>query len=415
MSAAIDREAPDLVRRLFDLDQGLINDPFGAYRQMREESPVLRINNLVAVARYSDVKDTLRDPVTFSSDSHRGTRVQRLRAGLSASDATKLDDLVAHEGVFTRTDDPEHARLRRFVNHTFSSARIAEMRDQVQQITDELLDEVDRRADGKVELIGDFAFKMPLRVITRLLGASGPDTEMIRRWSEIIGVAVGTEYSNLDEATEALDGFKEYVAGLIARGRAATKPTDLFGELVAKDNDGVFLTDAELTKMFVQLLFAGHETTTNLIANSIIALQENPDQLQVLRDDPSLMRPAVDEFLRYCGSVHTVHRVAARDCEIAGFPIAEGETVRLMLASANHDPAVFDDPDTLDVTRKNARNHVGLGFGIHTCLGQWLTRLETEVALGEIQRRYPRLALDGPWQKNRNLTLHGPARLDLTY
>ncbi|MET0886002.1 MAG: cytochrome P450, partial [Mycetocola sp.] len=412
---AIDHEAPDLVRRLFDLDQELINDPFAAYRQMREESPVLRINNLVAVARYGDVKDAMRDPVTFSSDSHRGTRVQRLRAGLSADETARLDDLVAHEGVFTRTDDPEHARLRRFVNHAFSAARIAEMREQIQDITGELLDEVDARDGNRLELIGDFAYKRPLRVITRLLGASGPETEMIRRWSEIIGVAVGTEYSNLNEASEALDGFKEYVAGLIARGRAVFTPTDLVGELVGKDHDGVYLTDVELTKMFVQLLFAGHETTTNLIAISIIALQENPDQSQILRDEPSLMRPAVDEFPRYCGSVHTVHRVASRECEIAGLPVFEGETVRLMLASANHDPEAFEDPDTLDVRRKNARSHVGLGFGIHTCLGQRLTRLEAEVALEALQSRYPRLALDGPWQKNRNLTLHGPARLDLTY
>ncbi|MET0952819.1 MAG: cytochrome P450 [Aeromicrobium sp.] len=418
MTTTIDDPTPALVSRLFALEQELIDDPFPVYRRMREDSPVIRASSVVTVSRYADVKAVFRDPRTFSSVRHFGSRVTARRAQLDPEQARKLDALVGHEGLWvSETDDPIHARLRRFVNTTFSAVRVAEMRTQVETITRELLDDVEQRADGRFELVQDFSFKLPLQVICKLFGATGPEIEQIRVWSEIIGQGLGTEYSNVDEAYDALQSFSAYVTDLIAQVRSGASggPTTLLTELMAPDAEGQVLSDDDLVAMYIQLLFAGHETTTNLIANALIALHESPEQGRILRADPSLIRPSIDEFLRYCGSIHAVHRVAVSDCEINGFAIAKGESVRLLVAAANHDPSVFDDPDRLDVTRKNARQHVGLGFGIHTCLGQWLTRLESEVALTELFRRFPDLTVVGDYPMRRNLTLHGPEALHLTY
>lgn len=409
-------DCPEIVNRLFSLEEGLINDPYPVYAQMRAESPVVRWGPLVAVSRYDDVKAVLRDPGTFSSQRHGGSRSRVVLERLSGEDALKLADVQANEGLISQTDDPQHARMRRFVNQAFSATRMAEMREQIEDITRELLDAAEERGDRTLELVDDLAYKMPLHVICTLLGASGPETQKVRHWSDAIGVAIGTEYSNLDTAYEAVQEFKAFVGDLIAKVRQSDgQRTDLFAELVSTDDEGTYLTESDLTAIFINLLFAGHETTTNLIGNSVIELLTHPEQQQLLVDDPTRIRGAIEELMRYCGSIHTIHRVATRDCDIAGFPVTQGETVRLMLAAANHDGSRFDDPETLDLSRKDARHHLGFGYGIHTCLGMWLTRLEVEVALSEILVRYPELALAGPIERHRNITLYGPTRLDLTY
>ncbi|MET0885993.1 MAG: cytochrome P450 [Mycetocola sp.] len=409
-------QAEALVDTLFSLDQDAINNPYPTYEVMRKVLPVARWGSMVALATYEDVKNALRDPQTFSSIRQYGSRITARRAQLSPGDALKLDELVAAEGRWmAQTDDPQHARYRRFVNHAFSSNRIAEMRHQVQSVADELLDDVDARGDGTLELVEDFSYKLPLRVICKLLGASGPDIQNIRVWSDAIGTGIGTEYSNIHEAHDALASFRAFVTTLIQRARANTdSATDLFAELVSTDDEGVYLDDDDLVSMFIQLLFAGHETTTNLISNATADLLRNADQLQLVRDDRSLLRPAVEEFLRYRGSIQAIHRMATRDVEVSGVTINAGETVRLLLGSANHDPSVFENPGVLDITRKNARSHLGLGYGIHSCLGMWLTRLEVEVALDSLLTRYPDLAFAGPVNNRRNFTLHGPAEMHLT-
>ncbi|MET0700275.1 MAG: hypothetical protein ABWY93_11455, partial [Mycobacterium sp.] len=199
---------PEPVRRLFSLDQALLDDPYPVYQLMRETAPVLRWGPIVAVARYEDAKAVLRDPATFSSVRSNGSRVSARRAQLDAETADKLDKLVAGEGLWvTNVDDPQHARLRRFVNSIFSAGRVADMRSQVEKVTHELLDAIDKRGGDEFELINDFSFRLPLQIICRLFGASGPETEMIRVWSEEIGKGIGTDYSNVDEAYEALQGF----------------------------------------------------------------------------------------------------------------------------------------------------------------------------------------------------------------
>lgn len=413
-TADTNAEVAAAVASLFSLDQEAINNPYPTYQLMREKQPVIRSGPLVAVSRYEDVKSVLRDTTTFTSVRSRGTRVTARRAQLSPEDAEKLDALVASEGSWmVQQDDPEHARIRRFVNHAFSAARIAGLRDKITAISDDLLDTFDATGSDELELVSQYAYRLPLRVVCELLGADKSEIESIRTWSDAIGTGLGTEYSNIDEAFDALAQFKTYVTGLIARSRNDPDTTDLFSELVSTDDNGTFMDENDLTAMFVQLLFAGHETTTNLLGNALVQLLRHPDQLEILRADPSLIRPAVDEFLRFCPSIQAVHRVATKDCEIAGFPVKEGETIRILLASANRDDVKFDDPDTLDVTRKNAKQHVGLGFGIHSCLGMWLTRLEIEIGLSALIERYPSIELAEPVDNRLNFTLHGPGAVRL--
>jgi cytochrome P450 len=415
-TTSAEASAADLAAQLFSLDQELLDDSYPVYARLREEAPVMRWGSVVAVARYADVKDVLRDTETFSSVRTTGTRHQDRLKELDDERAAKMRELLATEDRWlVQSDDPFHASVRRFVNHAFAAPTIAKLRDQLAGITAELLDEAEAAGSGQLELVNALAYRLPLRAVCVLLGADTEDEENIRAWSDAIGEGLGTTYANVDEAYDALEKFRTYVRAMIAAGREGGAQTDLFASLVSTAEDGTRLEEEDLVAMFVLLLFAGHETTTNLISNAVVALLDNPDQLQLLRDRPELVRPSVDEFLRYCTSVHAVHRVAVRDCEIAGFPVHQGETVRLLLGSANHDPEKFSDPDRLDVARKDARQHVGLGFGIHTCLGMWLVRLEVELAIQELITRYDRLEIAGPTNVRPNFTLRGPARVDLAY
>jgi cytochrome P450 len=405
-----------LADRLFRLEPEALADPYPAYAALRADLPVHRWGPMVVVARYEDVKQALRDTEALSSVRTDGSRVALVREGITPEQNRKLDAVLANEDLWlVQLDDPEHARLQRFVKAAFSRPRILKMRDRIQEFCDDLLDAAEASTPGRLELISDFAYKLPLLVICDLLGAEVKDAAKIREWSDHIAVAIGTSYANIDAAYDAVTSFQEYVSGLIERSRGAKTATDLFAQLVSADADGEFLTDQELVAMFTLLLFAGHETTTNLIANGIIELLRHPEQRALLADDPGRLDNAVSELLRYCSSVHAVHRVATRDCEIGGFSVKKGETVRLLLASANRDESVFENPDTLDVTREDARKHLGMGYGIHTCLGIWLARLETELAIGALLRRYPGLALEGEVEWARNFTLRGPVAMNLTY
>ncbi|MFJ3212591.1 cytochrome P450 [Streptomyces flaveolus] len=409
-------DAGALADRLFRLEPDALADPFPAYAALRADLPVHRWGPMVVVARYADVKQALRDTETLSSVRADGSRVARVREGITPERNRKFDAVLANENLWlVQLDDPEHARLQRFVKATFSRPRIRQMRDRIQKLCDELLDAAEASNPGRLELISDFAYKLPLLVICDLLGAEIEDAAKIREWSDHIAVAIGTSYSNIDDAYEAVTSFQKYVSVLIERSRGSETATDLFAQLVSTDAGGEFLTDDELVSMFTLLLFAGHETTTNLIANGINELLRHPEQRALVAEDPGKLDNMVSELLRYCTSVHAVHRVARRDCEIGGFPVKKGETVRLLLASANRDESAFENPDTFDVTRKDARQHLGMGYGIHTCLGIWLARLETELAIGTLLRRYPGLALDGEVEWARNFTLHGPKVMNLTY
>ncbi|MCW2495312.1 cytochrome P450 [Jatrophihabitans sp.] len=412
MTATLDPSAASvLAGRLFDLDPEMIKDPYAVYRSMREQEPVLRVRSVVAVSRYEDIRNVLRDPVTFSSRRAGGSRVQERRAALSGRDRERYDYLIDRDKVMIgQVDPPDHTRLRRFVNTAFSAASISAMRAEVELLAQELLNEIDARGSDVFDF-SEFTYRLPFIVMCRFLGVPDVAIDTFRGWADDVRSGLGTNYEDIDAAYTATVEIQRFVADLIAdhRARRAAEPTDLIGRLVARQDDGAGLTDAELDTMFTVMLTTGN--TNDMIANAVIALDEYPAQRQPLLDDPGLIRHAVEEFFRYCPVVHGVHRVATADSDIAGFEVRAGETVRLLVASGNHDPDRFADPDRLDVTRADARQHLDFGYGIHTCLGQWLSRLEIEVALQTLLHRHPGLRVAEPFDYRANYNFHGPQRL----
>lgn len=394
---------------LFDRDPRALHDEerYRIYRELRHRAPVLDFGRMIVVSKYKDILGVVRDPETFSSKRHTGSIIDARVATLDADRGRRLRELVAFHGMsITEVDDPEHARLRGLVNHGFTPRRVAAMRDRLQELTDRLLQPADER--GSIELVSELCYPMPLLVILAMFGVPLEDAEDIRVWSDEIALAVGSEYADVDRAYDNLAAFRAYVTEQIDQRRGVPGYDDLLAVLMSAEEEGSSLSTEELVVLFVRLLFAGHETTTNRIANSMVALLDNPDQLQLLRDDPGFMRSANEELLRYRTSVQTLTRVATRDAEIGGVPVRAGQSVRLLVGSANHDEEVFDHPERLDIRRENANRHIALGFGIHTCLGAWLQRLESEVAIGTLLSRYPAMRLVDVCEPRPNFILSGP-------
>jgi cytochrome P450 len=401
----------DRVTRFYALDEELLADPYALYREMREAEPVMRVGSVVAVSRYDDVKAIFRDPRTFSSRRMAGTRVTHKRASLEGSALAKYDALLQHErGQISLNDMPEHTRLRRFVNAVFSPASVASMRGAAAATAGQLLDQLDLRGAEPFDLT-EFSYRLPFLVVCRMLAIPDLEAATFRTWARALRRGLGTNWENLDEASAATQHIEAFVRGLIEERRsgAVSGSGDLVASLIAAEVDGTHLTDQELVTMFTVMLTSGN--TNDMIANAVIALTDWPEQRDLLLAAPDRMRNAVEEFFRYCPSVHGVHRVAAVDCEIAGFEVKGGETVRLMVASANHDPRKFPDPGRLELARQNAREHLDFGFGIHTCLGQWLARLNIEGALSVLLERVPRVQAVRPVRYRREYNFRGPERL----
>jgi cytochrome P450 len=289
-----------------------------------------------------------------------------------------------------KADPPEHTRLRGLVSKAFTPKLINQMRGDIQALADRLLDAVEPA--GKMDLIADFAFPLPITVITELLGVPSKDEGKFRRWSSTL-VASGALSSESLPLEPSLFQLVRYVRKLIRQRRASGGTgDDLIGELMSAQEEGQSLSDRELLSTLILLLIAGHETTVNLIGNGMLALLLAPDQLHELRDDPARIRGAVEELLRYVNPVQLVNRYAAEDMDIGGVAIPRGSHLLLLIASGNHDATFVEDGDQLDVTR-TVRQHLAFSQGIHYCLGAPLARLEGEIAFTTLLRRLPNIRL----------------------
>lgn len=398
--------------RFYGLDETLLQDPWSLYRDLREQAPVLRVGPAVVVTRYADAKAIFKDVEGFSNRRWTGTRVMQRRASLSGEDLEKYDYLIALDvNHIGQNDKPNHTRLRRFVSRAFAPRPVEKLRERVTVIAHRLMDDVDASGDDPFD-VARLSWRLPFLAVCSMLEVPDTEIDTFRGWALEIRRGLGTNYDNLDAAYHATKALEAYVLAHIRdrRGRGGEPAEDDFvGNLVAVDEEGTGLTDAELVAMFAVMLTTGN--ANDMICNAIIALDQFPDQRRLVLEQPELLRPAIEEFLRYCPSVHGVHRVALRDCEIAGFPVRAGETVRLVVASANHDPEKFADPERLDVTRGDAHEHLDFGFGIHTCLGQWLARLDIEVGLRVLYERHPGLHVAGPFEYRREYQFRGPKTL----
>jgi cytochrome P450 len=386
-------------------------DPHPLFARLREEAPVFRHDPVVVLTRYQDVVWVFRNEQLFAvNGSGSGRRYEAILAALPEAEADALREITAFEANYiSRTDGQLHERLRRIAHRAFTPRRIAALDDSVHRYTDALLSGL--RGEDTVDLIAAFAYKLPLMVIADMLGVPMADREQIHIWSDLIGRnRSGTQRSAILPARDALREFRAYVSALVAERRGRPVDEDLVAALLDA-NQEERLSETELAATFVVLLFAGHETTTNLIGNGVLALLRHRDQWQRLVDEPGLAAPAVEELLRYDPPVAQLNRVAVTDVELRGETIARDESLVITLAAANRDPGAFADPDRLDISRAPNR-HTSLAFGPHFCLGASLARLEGRVALEQLTRRFPDLELaTGELAYRDNIVLRGVREL----
>ena len=366
-------------------------NPYPTYAGLRSDAPVYRAElpdgrGVWLVARYEDVSAVLKDE-RFVKDWRDAMTPEQLAQIPPIPEVMK----PLSENMLDK-DPPDHERLRRLVSKAFTPRLIERMRPRVQEIADALLEAVEE--GGEMDLIDDYAFPLPITVIAELLGVPVEDRNRFREWSNA-AVSGDTTQEYVEKILlPHMQAFIEYLRALFEEKRENPKD-DLISALVLAEEAGDKLSEDELLAMVFLLLVAGHETTVNLIGNGTLALLQNPDQLQKLKDDPSLIKPAIEELLRYDGPVETsTERFAREDVAIGGTVIPKGEMVMVVIAAADHDPERFPEPDTLDIARADNK-HLAFGKGIHHCLGAPLARMEGQIALGTLLRRMPDLRLKG--------------------
>jgi cytochrome P450 len=390
----------------------LLADPYPLFRRLRAEAPVFRHEPLdqTLATTFADVTFISLHPELFLENTSGGSHVRGALAHAAAEERERLDVLLEwFWGWISEKDGPEHARLRGLARKSFTKRNVVLLRDRVQQIVDELLEPLVPR--NEIELVSDFAYQLPMIVICELLDVPPEDRHLIRRWASELGAFIGSEHENVPAAYDALLEFRDYLLRIVERRRGGPT-TDLLGALIGAEDNGDRLGDDELWVMMTVFLFAGHETTTNMIGNGLIALMNNREQWGRLVADPELVPAAVEELLRYDTSVQTVRRVAAKDVELGGTVVRAGDTVRMILASANRDPEMFPEPDRLDVGRRPDRQ-LAFGVGLHHCLGNQLARLELRHVLLTFVTRFPDLELNGEIVWRRSPFLRGPETLPM--
>ena len=387
------------------LPDGYFQDPYPWLAALRQHDPVrLCPDGSIYLTRHADLFAVYRDPKTFSSDKKQQFKPLLGDSPLYEHHTTSL--------VFN--DPPLHTRVRRAFGNAMSPRAVAEMRPWVQRVVDTLLDNIAARET--FDLVEDYAAAIPVEVIGSLLRIPESERGPLRAWSLAILGALEFELTDerRAEGNRAVTEFIEFLDEFVTR-RAATLAND-DDDLLARlwrwgAGDGEQLRGAELYHQIVFLLNAGHETTTNLITNGVIALLERPDALAELCEGRVPVSVAVEELLRFEAPIQLNNRRAVVDTSIAGIPVAAGTNITMNIAGANRDPAVFEDPDTLHLNR-NPNPHLCFGSGIHTCAGLHVARLEGEVAIAALLARFPSLVFAGEVERARRarfrVILHAP-------
>jgi cytochrome P450 len=361
-------------------------DPYPFYATMRRDHPIVFDDRtgFWAVYRYDDVRHVVTDHETFSSD----------RTQLLAGAEPQLREQMRVASSLVGTDPPRHRLLRDLVSRAFTPRVIAQLEPHIAELTEAMLRAV--LPSGRMDLIADLAYPLPVTVIAELLGVPPSDRPTFKRWADVLfegrnEIPTDPNSPIVQERFRLLQEMNDYFRDFVVQRRAA--PTDdLISRLVAAEVEGQHLSEAETLAFCSLLLIAGHITTTNLLGNAIVALLDYPDQLARLQADPSSVPSAVEEALRYDGPVQAIVRFVARDTTLGDQPIAAGQRILAWTAAANRDPAEFPDPDRFDVTR-SPNPHLAFGAGIHFCLGAPLARLETRVALQVLLARVQDLEL----------------------
>lgn len=365
-------------------------NPYPVYKLLQAGDPVHWSSDLECwlITRYDDVLAGLRDPRLSSAKMPSFTRT------LPDEVQLEIRPFVQYLSSFLGlSDPPDHSRLRKLVNKAFTPNVVLAMRRRIQETVDQLM--MNLVELGNFDLIGSFAYPLPATVITAVIGVPADDLGQFKRWSDDIVAFIGGSRADADQAIRGQVSMMEmidYYRGLLAE-RRRMPATDLISALLMAEESGQTLSEEELLATCVTLLAGGHETTTNLIANGMLALIQNPTQLEQLRSEPAMIPTAIEELLRYDSPVQRAERVARLDLEIAGKRIRAGERMLLVLGAANRDGSQFPEPDSLLVNRAPNR-HLAFGFGTHFCIGSPLARLEAEIAFQALLRRLPGLEIE---------------------
>ncbi len=362
-------------------------DPFPFFKHLRVNQPVYSTTlpdktTVWLVTRYDDVNALVKDE-RFVKNRYNAMTAEQVRKQPWVPPMFR-----PLERNMLDLDQPDHTRLRQLVHKAFTPRLIEQMQTRVQTLADELLERVSGK--GEMDLIKDYALPLPMTIITEILGVPSEDQDKFHKWSKVI-VSVNQFNSNW-RIIPAVWHFNRYLRKFFKIRRADPKD-DLITALIQAEEAGDKLSEDELFAMVFLLLVAGHETTVNLIGSGMLALLEHPDQMERLRGDPSLIKPAVEELLRYTSPVFmATERYAREDVSIQGVTIPRGKMALGVIGSANRDETVFDSPDTLDILR-DPNKHLGFGLGIHYCLGAPLARLEAQIAINKLLGRMPDLRL----------------------
>ncbi|HWO35911.1 MAG TPA: cytochrome P450 [Candidatus Acidoferrum sp.] len=373
----------------------ILQDPYPTYARMHEEGPLHYVDVGSKWAVWSVFSHA--ECASIAKDTRLSAkRAKQMLLPLPLSRQAEFSELARMLGLWLIfMDPPEHTRLRKLLNKGFSAAAVEGLRPQVEAIVDQMLKPL--QPGSEVDLMREFANPMPVRIILEMLGIPQELRDTFVDWSRAIAVFRGNPNRTVEEARAAQDALielTEFFRKTVAE-RRRNKGSDLISLLIDIEEEGEVLTEEELYAQCIALLFAGHETTRNLIGNGMYTLLQNPQETAELRERPEIIRSAVEEILRYESPVQFTARVLKEDIEICGQPIRKGWTVLCMLGAANRDPKQFKEPNQLDLKRLN-NQHLAFSAGLHFCIGAQLARLEGQIALLNLVQRFPQMKLTGP-------------------
>lgn len=381
----------DSDRTLDFTDPALLANPHAYLAELRARGPVVKVRvpggeEAYLVTSFAAVSEATKRAEDFSS--RMGHLTNRPNMDNHEALAILAEAGTAGSGLLLVSDDPDHKRYRALVNAVFAQGRIANMQPLIERIVAQLLDDLSRKTEA--DFVNEFAVLLPTYVIADILGLDRDHWHLVRQWSDaaiLLVSRMGTMQQEVEAARNVVQ-FIRFIKERLAL-RRQQPADDLISNLVNVGVDGIApLTDDEATALTLEIAVAGNETTRNTLMSGLAQLLRHPDQLEMLRADPSLTANAVEELLRYETPATSMWRIATRDTELAGTAIPQGALVLLRFDAANRDPERFEDPDRLDITRKDARHHVAFGApGIHRCLGQMLARKELAIALPALLSR----------------------------
>lgn len=385
---------------------------YAIYDRMREVHPIFldRATRCWVVTGHAATMAILKDP------RFKANRLHTLKGGLQPQEQDHFEELIAGVSRFLLfLDEPDQPRIRALIHKAFTPRRIEALKPHMHEVVAGLLDHVE--PDGGMELMSQFAYRLPTTVIAEMLGVPTADHERFREWTEGLAVFLGDllpSLQKLQTGKESMDAMVAYFAKALKRVRR--KPgDDLLSALAVAEEEGNVLSQEEVLSTAILLLAAGHETTANLVGNGVLLLLQNPQAWKDLLANPSLLNGAIEEMLRFESPIQLTGRIASEDCEVMGQPISRGDFLSVALGAANRDPAVFANPHTFDIHRSENR-HLSFSHGPHYCLGAMLARAEAHAAFTALLTRFPNLHAEetrGAWKRNQ--VFRGLAELQVRF